>query len=201
MSQPPTPFTGIGTVLLADITTISRIAERMGPEGLIESLNRHLDHVVSVVEKHSGVILQYVGDAVLAFWHPSHTAPNHAQLAFDAAREILESLPRLMAKHHSIAYDMEVILGTGPMAGDFFGPMKQYQIVGAAMATATRLSDIRYRRGSSVRMSQYTVELIRPTDGLQEIGMIPREGLDDLRIITYSPVASDGRIDSRDVRG
>lgn len=182
--QQPKKFTGVGTVLMTDIHGLD-LGHQCSPEGLIEFLNSYLSQVTTTMQKHSGVILQCAGDVVLGFWHPCHQHPNHAQLAFDAAREILTSLPECVSGQRNVTYDVEAILGTGPMAGDFFGPTKQYQIVGAAMSIATRLSKARDRRGSCIRMSQYTVELIHPQNSLQETGTIKRDNLEDLKIFTY----------------
>lgn len=184
VNQRPEKFTGVGTVLMTDIFNWN-LDHECGPEDMVEFLNSYLSQVTTTIQKHSGVISECVGDVVLGLWHPCHQHPNHAQLAFDAAREILTSLPEFMSGQKIVTYDVEIVLGTGRMAGDFFGPTKQYQIVGAAMSIATRLSKARDRRGTCIRMSQYTVDFVHPKDSLQETGTIKRDNLEDLKIFTH----------------
>ena len=178
-------FTGIGTVFISDIINVDKLAEYCGPEDFIKVLSEHIKHVCAIVEKHSGIILQYEGDVVSAFWHPHHTNPSHAQLAFDASCEVLALLPELVARQNHVAYDLDIVLGTGEMTGDVFGPIKQFQVVGKAVAVAERLSKARALHGSSIRMSQYTVDLIRSRKGIEETGSISRDNSEDLRIFTY----------------
>ena len=65
--------------------------------------------------------------------------------------------------------------------------MTQPQVVGRAMTIAERLSAGPLPQRSTIRMSQYTYDLIRPQDGIEETGSISRPNLEDLRIFTYCP--------------
>ena len=89
-------------------------------------------------------------------------------------------------------YDVEIVLGTGDMAGDWFGPTKQFQVVGRAAAIADRLSKCSRFNRSFIRMSQYTLDFIKPPEGIEETGKISRENLDDLRVFTYAPSGAKG---------
>ena len=180
-------FTGIGTVFMSDIINVSNLAKSLGPIALIDILKRHLNFITRIVEKHQGFVLQFEGDAVLAFWHPKHINPNHAQLAFDASCEILSNLPDLISSHTKLTYDVDIVLGTGEMAGDLFGPGNVFQVVGMAMSIMDRLSKQRNFKISCVRMSQYTLDLINPKDGIEQIGTVLRDNLDDLKVFMYCP--------------
>ncbi|MBN1673602.1 MAG: adenylate/guanylate cyclase domain-containing protein [Kiritimatiellae bacterium] len=181
--SPPRSFEGIGTVLLADIVNLHQLTEELGPEDIIKILKRHLTHMCDKVEKHSGIVIQFMGDAVSACWPPKQPGANHAQRAFDAACEMLRSLPDLVARQPHVTYDVDIVLGTGEMKGDLFGPTRQFQVVGTAMAVASRLAKVWPRRESAIRMSQYTAELLDPAVRLEETGTIARAGLADLRIL------------------
>lgn len=183
-------FTGTGTVLVSNIINVAQLAQNVDPEDLIRILKRYLDHVLPIIEKHSGVVLRFEGDAVLAFWSPKHTAPSHAQLAFDAARTILDSLPDLVAKKEHVIYHVDIILGTGDMAGDFFGPAKQFEIVGKAMAIADRLSRARRIDRSLIRMSQYTANLLSHLEDLEQTESITAGYMEYLDIFIYYPAKS-----------
>ena len=185
MKKQSEKFTGVGTVFISDVVNVAKVAGEHGPVELVGILKRHLTHVSDLVERYGGNVVQFVGDAVLAFWHPKETDPSHAQLAFDASIQILSTLPELLRSQGSVTYDIDIALGTGEMAGDIFGPGKRFQVVGKAMSIADRLSKAGPRRCSSIRMSQHTLALLRPVEGIRETGTIARDHLDDLTVFTY----------------
>ena len=187
MKTQPETFTGVGTVFVSDVINVEQLIEHLGPEGLIKALSRYLTYVISIVEKHAGTILKYEGDVVFAFWHPKHNNPNHAQLAFDASCEILATLPEPVTSQRHLSYGVDIVLGTGEMAGDLSGPGKRFQVVGKSMAFVDRLSKSRTLKGSSIWMSQYSVELLSHRDGIEQTGEIRGDGLETLKVFTYHP--------------
>ncbi len=69
------------------------------------------------------------------------------------------------------------------MPGDYFGPIRQFQVIGMANAVSTRIGQFPYRAPeSAILMSQYTLNLIERPPGLEAVGSVPREGLEDLEI-------------------
>ncbi len=187
MKKKPKKFSGVGTVFSSSIVNISMILEQLGPMDLIDNLKRYLDHVTSVIEKYGGVVLQFEGDAVLAFWYPTNNNPSHAQLAFDAACEVIEKCPALVHTQKNTSFDVNIVLSTGDIAGNFFGSNKQFQVIGTAMAITDRLNNINSIQGAMIRMSQYTVDIIKPNDGIEEIATINRDNIEDLKVFIYCP--------------
>jgi class 3 adenylate cyclase len=170
-------FSGVGTILMSHIINADDLLQSVAPEDSIEILSRYVKLVCSSIEKHRGVVLQFQADWVLAFWYPHHVHPSHAQLAFDAAGDILDSLPNLCGKN-SESYNIEIVLGTGAMAGDFLPPTRQFQIVGKALDVAEHLSRASTTKGSQICLSQYTADLIATPRKLEKIGSIDRDNLD-----------------------
>lgn len=145
---------------------------------------------MAAIEKHDGHIIQFVGDAVSAYWPPEQSAPSHAQLAYDAARDIIQTLPRLLRKQRGVSYSLRVDLGTGEMAGDYFGPIKQFQVIGKGVAIAERLSRLPSSDVSCIRMSQYTFNLVQPRDGIIQTETVTREPLEELSVYSWMPERS-----------
>jgi len=125
-------FSGRGTVLISFIRGVTNPTTRMSPEQMLDFLHTYLKTQTSIIEKHSGVVLTSVGDSIVAFWNDSDNQSNSAELAFQAAQAMLSDVDT------SLKY--RVVLGTGNMAGEYFGPIKQYQVVGEAMHIAEQLS-------------------------------------------------------------
>lgn len=179
-------FTGVGTVLQSRIVNIDQVLMDISPEESIRVLKAHLDHVLVIIEKNKGTVVSFQGDEVLAFWHPENTKPGHAQLAFDASCIILESLLKSSIRPNDIACQVGIALGTGEFGGDFFGPMKQFQIIGNAVSIAHRLFEVKPPPGSFIRMSQHTADTINVPGKLKEEGAIEKDGADTLKVYIYS---------------
>jgi class 3 adenylate cyclase len=183
-------FMGVGTVLMTRIVHIDAMPPNVAPEDVIALLNAYLKHVCDSIQNHSGIVLQIAGDDVLAFWHPSNSNSDHAQLAFDASRAILDSLPKPPKSMAHFNYLVHIALGTGQMGGDYFGPIKQFQIVGQAVSIASRILKAKKLRRSVARMSQHTVDLIKTSDLLRKAGRIGGGDLEPLRLFAYCPANS-----------
>jgi class 3 adenylate cyclase len=183
----PQPFTGIGTVLICDTVGFTALSEGLDAAGLAKLLNSHLGHITAVIEKHGGYVIQTIGDAVVALWRSSHGKLNHAQQAYDTAHALVQTTPKSMRKLQPENYALQIVLGTGEMAGDYFGPIKQFQVVGTAMIIADRLSRFRYSPTACITMSQYTFDLIQPHEGIAQTGTIARPHLEELRVYRWTP--------------
>ena len=123
--------------------------------------------------------------SVGAHWLEKQDSGHHASSAFAAAQQMLAGLPGLLLQQRGAQYHIRVTLGTGELAGEFFGPIKQFQIVGKVRAIADRPDREPASRGSVVRMSQYTADHIEGLENLVERSRIAREGLADLRILEW----------------
>jgi adenylate cyclase len=86
------------TVLFCDIRGFSRVSERLGPEGTVEWVSHVMGTLSDCVLKHRGVLVDYIGDELMAMWGAPEAQPDHAQLACRAALEMLNWLPRLNAR-------------------------------------------------------------------------------------------------------
>ena len=182
----PVPFIGNGTILYADIVRITVFPAESGPLAMLELMRRHQDFNCAVIQTHHGNVSQFIGSATVAYWLEEGPDSDHAARAFAAARQMLSGLPALLSQQGGAQYDIRVTLGSGELAGQFFGPIKQFQVVGQARAIADRLDRESASAGSKVRMSQYTADLLDGTANFVEQGRIARDGLADLRILEWT---------------
>lgn len=182
MAPSPKKFTGTGTILIAALGDLRAKADMLDPMAMMKSVRAHMDAVFQDVERHGGVVVQAIGDNVRAFWGPDD--PSHAQHAFDAAKAVLESFERL-AKSGEVPFTVVVALGTGEMGGDFFGPTKQFQVVGKGVAVADRIFNHRRPNGSGVWMSRQTMDALESGDSIVPDGAAEREGAESLVVFAY----------------
>jgi class 3 adenylate cyclase len=186
----PAPFTGIGTVMLTDVSNFAQSAQGMTPTAIAAEMNRHLESVLQTVRAHGGEVSQQVGSACIACWRDVEGDPpgQHARRAYAASQEIITSLSATPNHAPGSKFAVRIDLGSGELAGQTFGPIKQFQVVGIARAVADRISRHGTSPHSIVRMSQYTRQLLDDTEDISEAGSLAREGLENLRVFEWLPV-------------
>ena len=57
-------------ILFADIRGFTPLAETLSPEATIHLINRHFARMIEVIQAHRGIIVDFLGDAILAFFDP-----------------------------------------------------------------------------------------------------------------------------------
>ncbi|MCK9376964.1 MAG: adenylate/guanylate cyclase domain-containing protein [Syntrophobacterales bacterium] len=57
-------------ILFSDIRGFTPLAETLSPEATIHLLNRHFAKMIEVIQAHGGIIVDFLGDAILAFFDP-----------------------------------------------------------------------------------------------------------------------------------
>jgi adenylate cyclase len=83
------------TILFCDIRGFSRISDRLGPAGTVEWIGDVMGTLSDYVAKHAGVLVDYIGDELMAMWGAPAAQPDHASRACRAALEMWQALPEL----------------------------------------------------------------------------------------------------------
>src|SRR5437763_14371593 len=82
------------TVLFADISGFTALAERLDPEELHESMRTAWDAIAAEIREQGGLIEKYIGDAVVAVFGAVDDQLDHPERAQHAAVAILDALER-----------------------------------------------------------------------------------------------------------
>jgi adenylate cyclase len=83
------------TLLFVDIRGFSRASERLGPAGTFAWIGDTMAALSECVHDWQGVLVDYIGDALIAMWGAPEAQPDHARLACRAALDMLARLPGL----------------------------------------------------------------------------------------------------------
>ena len=81
------------TVLFADIRNFSKISLFLGHKATFELINDVMQRLSECVTRHNGVLVDYIGDALIAMWGAPKADPLHASRACNAAIEMLGTVP------------------------------------------------------------------------------------------------------------
>jgi adenylate cyclase len=84
-------------VLFSDLRGYSTISERLGPTDVVRLMNLYLGAMQEVLDEHQGVVIELLGDAILAVFNAPNKLPQHAEHAVRCAiamRDRLHALNR-----------------------------------------------------------------------------------------------------------
>jgi adenylate cyclase len=131
-------------VLFADIRDFTPLASRMAPDETAALLSEFFSEMVECVFRHGGTLDKFIGDAVMAQWGAPLSAPDDADRALDAARDMLRAVEQLNAAWRATGRP-EIQIGIGLNYGEAFagytGSEKrlEYTVIGDTVNTANRL--------------------------------------------------------------
>lgn len=177
------------TVLFSDIRGFTSISERMPPEGVIRTLNEHLNMMVSEVFKHQGTLDKFIGDCVMAYWGAPLPQPNHAELAARAALAMIEGLEKLNKKWQSEGRPVLKIgvgLNTGEMLFGNIGSAQRmdFTVIGDNVNLGSRLESATKELHATIVISEATYKEIRDRAQVRPLGSISVKGKEQ-EIVVY----------------
>ena len=86
------------TLLFCDLRGFSRISERIGPEGTNKLMSAIFDALSKCVQDQAGVLVDYLGDGMLAMWGAPGHQPDHAKRCVIAAQKMQMQIPLINEK-------------------------------------------------------------------------------------------------------
>ncbi|HKB35765.1 MAG TPA: adenylate/guanylate cyclase domain-containing protein, partial [Gemmataceae bacterium] len=86
------------TIIFCDVRGFSRFSQRMAPDQTVKWISDVMGEVSDSVIEHEGTLVDYVGDELMAMWGAPEPHTNHAQLACQAALDMLGKLAALNAR-------------------------------------------------------------------------------------------------------
>lgn len=133
--------------LFCDIRSFSQIAEKMGPQELVELLNEHFTAITEIIFAWGGTLDKYIGDEVMALFGTPISTGDDVYSAVCAGLDIIkrnEELNYLRKAEGKPILQLGVGIEVGEVVAGFVGsPMRmEYTVVGDKVNIAKRLCDI-----------------------------------------------------------
>ncbi|MCB2146027.1 MAG: adenylate/guanylate cyclase domain-containing protein [Deltaproteobacteria bacterium] len=132
-------------IILCDIRGFTTICEELSPAATLRWLNAYFSHMIALINKHHGIIIDFVGDAVLLFFNPLEgTLADAAGRAVQCAFDMQQQIAVLNAKMDTTSLP-EVHIGIGINAGSVIvgnigsEDRRKYGIVGSAVNITQRI--------------------------------------------------------------
>ena len=149
------------TVLFSDLRRFTTFAHELPPEVVVSLLNLYRTAMTERVFAEDGVLSQYAGDAIEAFWNAPMDQPDHARRACATALAMTDALRRLQPEFARRGWhdlDMAVGINTGPVVVGNVGSRSrlEYTAVGDAVNVAARLEGLSKEYGARLVVGEAT---------------------------------------------
>lgn len=178
------------TVLFADIRGFTGIVETQSPEIVATLMHKIFSEMAHAVVNHQGTIDKFIGDAVMAFWNAPDDDAEHAQHAFEAAREMLQRI-RDMADFCTELGIPPVSISIGIESGHaligHFGSehRRTYTALGETVVLASRIEGLATQFEQHILIGQVCAQHLNP-DSICYLGQTPIRGRQQM-IEIYAP--------------
>lgn len=165
--------------LFADIRNFTSLTEKTDPELLVQELNAYFTKMVSIIQKHHGVVDKYIGDGLLAvFGLEEETNP---------AQEAVSTAIGMQKEVHRSQFKIPVEIGIGIHQGDVIAGIigspdrHEFTFIGDAVNTSSRLEGATKTLNASIVISDVVYNKIERPHNLH-------------RWIEYGDVSLKGKV-------
>jgi class 3 adenylate cyclase len=158
---------GTAAVLFADIRNFTTICESVDPQRLVYWLDRFFTVMSEEILAHEGIVLQLMGDGVLAVFGIPTALRNCCQAAVTTAvrmQYLLDNLNRTDPLQIGLQVDMGTGIHYGPLVAGSVGgtARKMYTVLGDTVNTAQRIEAVSKSAGYPILISRQVHEALDP---------------------------------------
>jgi len=152
-------------ILFSDLRDFTPLSESLTPEQTIQILNRYFSRMIEVVQRHKGIIVDFLGDALLVFFEPLESdVALSAHRAFQSASQMQKDLFQHNIENRALGLP-ELQMGIGLHVGEVVvgnigsTTRAKYGIVGAAVNLTHRIQSI--AAAGEIVMSEPAYDLLK----------------------------------------
>eukprot|EP00899_Mesostigma_viride_P022901 jgi/Mesvir1/3796/Mv02822-RA.6 len=159
-------FPVVVTIMFTDIANFTTISEKIPLQLLMRVLEDYLSEMSSLIEASGGVIGDFIGDGIMAFWNSPQPVPNHELMAVETMERQLERLVTLNSR-----WATSKVPPVWPRYGIHVGKVysgnigsqekMKFGIVGDPVNLAARLESLCKHFGARNLLSQGVYETLR----------------------------------------
>lgn len=129
----------LATILFADISGFTGLAERLAAEGVVDVLNQFFGAAVQIVFEHDGLLDKFYGDGLMAVFGPPRVREDDATRALAVAADLHRAAAKIVAVGNPL--QLAIGIATGDVVAGHIGSARRmdYTVIGDAANLASRL--------------------------------------------------------------
>jgi class 3 adenylate cyclase len=136
------PQTRNASLIFADIEGFTRLSESLAPAQVIELLNSFFSAATGIVDRNGGVVVNYIGDALIAAFNAPLPVEDYPARAVNTARDLLSLVATRDFEGHRLR--LRIGIATGAVAAGTVGGAEPqtYTLYGDTVNLAQRLEQM-----------------------------------------------------------
>lgn len=150
-------------ILLADIQGSTQLSQKLPPEVLSEKIRTWAGECEKLIHRHQGVLNEYMGDGILAFWAAQTTPANIPEQVVQSLREFQEMKSASGLNFRVIVHFGELQFGGGVSSG-------REKLSGRELNFLFKIEKPAARTGSKICLSEAAAHRLAPMLALREAG-------------------------------
>ena len=170
------------SVMFSDVRGFTTLSETLDAQNLAALLNGYLTEMTKIIFDQQGTLDKYIGDAVMAIWGAPFEQTNHADLAAQAALDMMARLAELRKQWESRGQpllDIGIGINTGIASVGNMGSALRYgyTAMGDSVNLASRLEGLNKEFSTHIILAESTYIALRDTSFLvRELDLIRVKG-------------------------
>lgn len=134
------------TVLMADISGFTTIAEQLPPERVVRLLNNYLGTMSEIIMDYNGTVDEFIGDAILAIFGAPISREDDADRAVRCALEMqaaMDAINQRNQRENLPTINMGISINTGQVVAGNIGSERRtkYGVVGHTVNQTARIEE------------------------------------------------------------
>jgi adenylate cyclase len=171
------PQTREASIIFADIEGFTRLSEALTPEQVVKLLNSFFGEASRIIDGNGGVVINYIGDAIIAAFNVPLPSEDYSAKAVQTARMLLKLVASREFEGHRLS--LRVGIATGQVAAGNVGAAERqtYTLYGDTVNLSQRLERMNKDLGTSCLVCGDTYEAMSPDEtDLVSIGRVQVRG-------------------------
>lgn len=150
------------TVFFSDIRKFTAMSEALTPEILTYVISEYMTEMTDTIMAQKGLVAQYFGDGIMAFWGAPLPNENQAQDACMSAMKMMDAVEKLNSRLKKESINAEINIGIGINTGEAIagniGSKKKfnYTVFGDGVNLTSRLEGLNKEYGTNIIISEST---------------------------------------------
>jgi len=153
------------TLLFSDLRDFTPFVESTHPKQVVAIMNQYFSEMATAIKENNGLILQFVGDEIMAVFGAPVPSDDHPDMAIQAA---LDMQKRLVALNEKLSSQQVkplrhgIGVHTGAVLAGIIGSKERssYALVGDTVNLASRIQDLTKDFSCDMILSQTTHDLV-----------------------------------------